>query len=162
MKKIFSIVAVMVMALLPTACLDANLDDIESYHGHEVTGVYGVYHRYIDEDDTIAGSGEPAVQQVQLSSSNVQIDAEAGTVTFDVALPSGLPASQVGKVSKKSLVVSLNISTASVVTPVDGSPALGVPADWTKPNKYKVTAADGSSQVWTVSVANFTGTGWAD
>ncbi|MDE7236705.1 MAG: hypothetical protein K2N66_02660, partial [Paramuribaculum sp.] len=50
------------------------------------------------------------------------------------------------------LVVVLNISTAAVIEPLDGAPALGVPGDWSKPNKYQITAANGKKKVWTVTL----------
>ncbi|WP_410520867.1 DUF5018-related domain-containing protein [Bacteroides cellulosilyticus] len=28
---------------------------------------------------------------------------------------------------------------------------MGKPGDWSKPNKYEITAADGSKKVWTIT-----------
>ncbi|WP_394370918.1 DUF5018-related domain-containing protein [Prevotella illustrans] len=35
---------------------------------------------------------------------------------------------------------------------VGDAPRLGVPADWTSSHQYKVTAANGVSKIWTISV----------
>ena len=56
------------------------------------------------------------------------------------------------KVSLSNLVVYVNVSTAARVTPLDGSPKFGVPADWTREHKYSVMAADGTKKIWTVKV----------
>lgn len=45
-----------------------------------------------------------------------------------------------------------SISTAARLTPLDGAPKLGVPGDWSKPNKYLVTAASGAQKEWTIEV----------
>lgn len=45
-----------------------------------------------------------------------------------------------------NVVVSLNISTAAMIQPIDGAAVLGKPGDWSKPNKYEITAADGSKR----------------
>ena len=52
----------------------------------------------------------------------------------------------------KDIVVMVNLSQGAICEPIDGSTALGVPGDWSKPNKYKVTAADGSVKIWTLKI----------
>ena len=80
------------------------------------------------------------------------IDAEAGTATVTVKPTSNFPADELDKLSDKSLVVCLNISVASIIKPAAGSVRLGVVADWSKPNTYIITAADGSTKEWTVTI----------
>ncbi|MEG0468180.1 MAG: hypothetical protein RR551_07875, partial [Mucinivorans sp.] len=53
---------------------------------------------------------------------------------------------------KANLTGIVWLSTAARIIPLNGSPVLGVPGDWTKPNKYEVTAANGSKSVWTITV----------
>jgi len=48
--------------------------------------------------------------------------------------------------------VIVNISTAAIVSPIEGAPQFGKPGDWSKPNRYKVKAANGDEQIWTVSL----------
>ena len=59
-----------------------------------------------------------------------------------------------GQVSLASLVGKFNISTAAAIEPVEGSPTLGIPGDFSAPRKYRVTAANGASQVWTVHITS--------
>lgn len=50
-----------------------------------------------------------------------------------------------------NIVAAVQISSAAVMTPVEGSPALGTPADWTTPHKYAVKAANGETKMWTIT-----------
>ena len=36
--------------------------------------------------------------------------------------------------------------------PLDGSPKLGAPGDWTSERRYSVMAANGTKKTWTVKV----------
>lgn len=148
-KTIFALLT----AVLTTSCLTANLPDIDTYEGCDIESVSGVYHRYFGTE-TIPAGGELQVKQHQLTVVNdsQEIDKEAGTLTFDVAIPTNLPESERGKVKASNLVVILNISTAALIEPIDGAPSLGVPGDWSKTNRYKVTAANGSVKEWSVTL----------
>lgn len=151
MKKIISILSAFIMALTMTSCLESNLDDIDTYAENDITSVVAVYHRYYVDSDVPAAAGKQ-VMQAQLRVTNVKIDAEAGTVTFNVSTPSNLPASEKGKVSADNLVVIVGISTAAVITPTNGSAEFGKPGDWSKANTYEVQAGDGSKKAWTVTL----------
>ena len=59
---------------------------------------------------------------------------------------SNFPAEERPKFTMSNVVVSLNISTAAMIQPIDGAAVLGKPGDWSKPNKYEITAADGSKK----------------
>ena len=111
-----------------------------------------VCHRYYDDSYIHNGSGEQAVKQANLSVANVQIDKEAGTCTFSVSIPSNFPKDEAGKVRSQALAVIVNISTAAIISPIEGAPQFGKPGDWSKPNRYKVKAANGDEQIWTVSL----------
>lgn len=49
----------------------------------------------------------------------------------------------------------MDISTAAKVIPLRDSPNLGDPIDLTKEHQYQVTAANGSSKVWSIKVTAF-------
>lgn len=152
MKKYFNIIAILFLAICCCSCLDANLEELETFDGKEITGIVGVYHRYYDDSYIHGGSGEQAVKQANLSVADIQIDKEAGTCTFSVSVPGNFPKDEVGKVSNQALVVIVNISTAAIISPIDGAPTLGKAGDWSKPNRYKVKAANGDEQIWTISL----------
>lgn len=153
MKKVINMIAVLLLAVISTSCLESNLDDLDTYKGNDITGVVGVYHRYYGTE-VIPGSGEHKVLQVTLSSSNFQANEEAGTCQFDFKLPSNFPEAQKSEFTPSNIAVILSISSASICKPVEGAPTLGAPGDWSKPNKYEITAANGDKKVWTVT-ANF-------
>lgn len=150
-KYIFFFVAFVASLLSMTSCISNGIDDRELFDGADITGLNGIYYRWIDSSVTNTGSGEPAVKQVTLQR-GITIDAENLTVSLRCKAPSNFPASQAGKLSTSNLVVVLNISTASIIRPIDGSAKLGVPADWSKPNKYLVRAANGTEKIWTVTM----------
>ena len=152
MRKFLSIIAVMLLTVVSTSCLKHDLDELEVYSESDIMSVQGVYWRWLGSDK-IPGSGEQQVLQKQLNVRNSKINKEGATLDFQYQVPSNFPKDQIDQVSASKLVVILNISPAAVIEPIEGSAVLGVPADWSKPNKYKVTAADGSSKIWTVSVS---------
>ena len=49
-------------------------------------------------------------------------------------------------------MVAVGLSTAARISPLNGSPTLGVPGDWSKPNTYVVDAANGTRKNWTIEV----------
>ncbi|MCI5560145.1 MAG: hypothetical protein MR396_01915 [Phocaeicola sp.] len=152
MKKIFQLMMIATLALLSNSCLEKGLKDLEVFEGKEINTVY-VAHRYYGEDK-IPVSGQPVVKQHLLQTKVVEKDAEKGVFTVDVIIPSNLPKSQVGKVVKENLVVMVVLSSAATIEPIGDAPKLGVPGNWSKPNQYTVRAADGSTQVWTITLRN--------
>ena len=54
--------------------------------------------------------------------------------------------------SADNLVVVVTLSAAAKIEPISGFPRLGIPGDWSKPNEYKVTAANGSTKKWTFTI----------
>lgn len=151
MKKILNILMLLLCAAVTTSCLESNLDDLDTYDGADITGLAGVYYRYYGTE-TIPASGEVQVKQVSLNYGNFKSDTDAATCEFACQLPSNFPSSEKANFSLSNVVVVLNISTAAVIKPVDGAPKLGVPGDWSKPNKYEVTAANGDKKTWTCTL----------
>lgn len=151
MKKYLSLFIMSLMTVLFSSCLESNLEELETYSGNEITSIQGVYYRYFSTE-TIPASGEQVVLQTSLTISDTQQDAEAGTMDFTVTLPTDFPESEKGNISSSELVVVVNLSAAAVIEPIGDAPALGTPGDWSKPNQYRVTAADGNEKVWTLSM----------
>ena len=157
MKNIKIAIALLV-GFFSVSCLNHGLEDLETYTGNDIESVPGIYFRYYSED-VHPSNGEQIVKQAALTVSNTEIDAEAGTVVCTVGIPSGFPQDQLYNVSlgyapgdKKSVIVTLRISTAATIKPLDGAPELGTPGDWSTPNRYLVTAANGDTKEWTVSL----------
>lgn len=150
MKKIMNSVLILFAVFLFSSCLNSGLEDLPEYSDALISSVSRVEHRYIS-DEVSNASGQPIVKFATLTHKS-NIDKEAGTVLITVTVPDGFPTAQKSKISTKALVVSLNLSTAARIAPIEGSAALGVPADWSKANKYRVTAADGTKKDWSVSL----------
>ena len=158
--KYLKIAMALMAGFASVSCLKSGLEDLETYTGNDIESIPGIYFRYYSNDIHPA-SGEQVIKQATLSVSNTVIDPDAGTVFCNVSIPSGFPADQRNNVSleykpgdKKSIIVTLRISTAATIKPLDGAPELGTPGDWSKPNRYLVTAADGSTKEWTVTLSN--------
>jgi len=150
MKSIKFIIAAIAVAITCTSCLKSNLKELKTYDGADITACY-VYYRYVDTSIKDPLTGANLVKQTQLSVSKT-IDTNANTVQITATLPANFPAAEKSKISANQLVVAFNLSTAAVIAPTGDSPALGTPADWSKSHKYVVTAANGTTKEWTVSL----------
>lgn len=149
MKFIKTILAMLVMALSFTSCLEHDLEDLPTYEGNDITAGYAWY-RYIGEDK-INASGEPQVIQKQLQKTGQDIDTDAATCNLSFSVPTNFSETERNNVNLNNIVVAVQISSAAVMTPVEGAPTLGAPADWTTPHKYAVKAANGETKIWTIT-----------
>ena len=134
-----------------TSCLKGGLEDLPEYEEADIVGIQRVEYRYYSSNVSNI-DGEYIVKKVTLGS-NATI--EDTTVSIDVTVPvaeGDFTEEERAKVSLDNIAVMASISTAARVTPLDGSPKLGVPGDWSKPNKYLVTAANGNEKEWTIQV----------
>ena len=155
MKKI-TIIFLLVTAIFGfNSCLRWNLEELPSFSDANITSINGVQYRYYSDDITPV-NGDKVVKYEALSFSNTQIDEAKATCSFDVSIPSGFPEQKRNDVNLSELVVIVQISTAARCSPVGNSPAFGVPGDWTKANRYTITAADGTTKEWTVTINKLT------
>ena len=128
-------------------------EDLPAYEEAEITKV-GAYHRFYSGDKD-ALTGENIVAEKELDRTN-DIDSDNGIATAVFTIPAAggkFTEAERSKVSLNNLVVYVNISTAARVTPLDGSPKFGVPADWTQEHNYSVMSADGTKKIWTIKVS---------
>lgn len=150
MKILKFIIAMFVMALSCTSCLESNFEELDTYDGNDITAGYAWY-RY-KGDNKINASGEQQVIQKQLQRTGQVINNDDATCALQFKVPTNFSDAEKNGVNINNIVVAVDISTAAVMSPVDGSPKLGVPADWSTPHKYLVKAADGKTKIWTISV----------
>lgn len=150
MKAIKYILASLAIVMTCSSCLEANLKELDTFTGNLISSTF-VYYRYVDASVTYPLSGAHGIKQAALDVTN-DINNDAGTCVITATVPSNFPADQLSKLSAKELVVAVQVSAAAVVAPMDGSPALGTPSDWSSPHKYVVTAANGDSKEWTITV----------
>lgn len=150
-NRIFSALLFFLTVVLFSSCLNHDLEELPTYDGNDITSVVSVYHRYYS-NTTIPVSNAKKVLQKQLQVTSSNIDKKNKTVSIQVKIPTNFPKEEVDKVNKNNLVVILGISTAAIIAPAPDAPKLGVPGDWSKPNKYVVTAANKSMAEWTVTL----------
>lgn len=146
--KTFNYTIILFLSFILSSCLNGNLEDLPEYNEANITSVSTVRYRYIG---TFPGTTEQAVKDVDLTY-KATIDDKNNSVTINVTVPSSFPSSQLNDLSASKLVVAVGLSTAARVAPVAGSPAFGVPGDWSNTNKYIVTAADKSTKEWVVKL----------
>lgn len=150
-NRIFSALLFFLIVVLFGSCLNHDLEELPTYDGNDITSVVSVYHRYYSNTTILISNAKKVLQnQLQVTSSN--IDKKNKTVSIQVKIPTNFPKEEVDKVNKNNLVVILGISTAAIIAPAPDAPKLGVPGDWSKPNKYVVTAANKSMAEWTVTL----------
>ena len=146
-RYIISLFTAVLSMMCLTGCLTHGIDGPEElFDGADITGLQGVYYRYIDNSGK-----EPAVKQITLAR-GADINTEENTMEIACQAPSNFPDDQLPNLKATELVVVLNISTAAVIEPLDGAPKLGVPGDWSKPNRYQITAANGDKKIWTITL----------
>lgn len=150
MKRYVYTILTLLVLLTFTSCLKGGLEDFPLYEDADITSVSAIRHRYYTDEKSPA-SGELIVREADLSY-DVDIDSEAATVNISVSVPSNFPGEELDKVSVNNLVVVVSISTAARIFPLEGSPYLGVPGNWSKTNSYLVQAADGTEKIWKITV----------
>ena len=156
MKKFLRILAAFFLAVISTSCLESNLEDLPEFSDKNITGLNNVYYRYISTEFH-EGTQDYKVKQVRIANGNWEVlknDDETGEAEaqFDIQFSSSFEQFK-GKLDmSKDIVVMVNLSQGAICEPIEGSTVLGAPGDWSKPNKYKVTAADGSVKIWTLKI----------
>jgi hypothetical protein len=153
LKNILCTLPLWIMACMLTSCLTMGLEDLPAFEEAEITDVRFEY-RFKDPNSTWI-DGDQVVKWVNLTVQNRVIDSSSGTITCTLQVPAAdatFTETIRSQVSLSNVVGKFYLSTAASIAPMDGAPTLGIPGDFSAPRKYKVTAADGSTKVWTVQV----------
>ena len=143
------------------SCLYQDLPELPVYKDAAIenNGI-NFEHRYLDPIKV--SGGQPVVQVKTLTTTSViKLKKDTGAATDSVIATISIPApdptisfssAERSKISLRSLVCYLNVSTAATVAPVGDAPRLGTIGDYSVPREYMITAADGTSNKWTVKV----------
>ena len=153
MKKFLNIFAALLLAVVSTSCLKHDLEELDVYSGCDITRVDCAYRWK-------TGEIHPGTQSEKVN--QVYVSAYSRTYVTDESDPSkgictirysktNIP-EQYRSVAETEMVVYVTISTAATMKPINGAPALGIPADWTADHEYEVTAADGTKKIWKIVV----------
>lgn len=152
--KIGIIAGLLLMTCSLTSCLRHDLPAYPLWNGDLITNAYLEY-RYNSGQD-YWGNPVVAYQRMQV---NASIDTTNNTVTLDVTVPpaSGSFSDSIrNMVTQSTLWPYFDISTAATMASSGTSPKPGFETDFTKPQTYVITAADGQKRNWTVIVKSFT------
>ncbi|WP_277132405.1 MULTISPECIES: DUF5018-related domain-containing protein [Bacteroides] len=148
--NIWRLSAFMVCMLLTlSSCLEAGLDELESYDDAEITG-FKFEHRW---EQAMNGGNNTQLGVVSLPT---DVKIEGNTISCTITVPeAGNPSfftEEIRNSVKLEKIVGIaTISTASTIYPLDGAPVLGKWGDFSKACKYKVVAADGrTTKEWVI------------
>jgi hypothetical protein len=153
MKKFLNIFAALLLAVVSTSCLKHDLEELDVYSGCDITRVDCAYRWKTGEIHP--GTQSEKVNQVYVSAYSRtyvtdESDPSRGVCTIRYS-KTNIP-QQYRSVAETEMVVYVTISTAATMKPINGAPALGIPADWTADHEYEVTAADGTKKIWKIVV----------
>ena len=153
MIKFFNIFAALLLADVSTYCMKHDLEELDVYSGCDITRVDCAYRWKTGEIHPGTQSGK--VNQVYVSAYSRtyvtdESDPSRGVCTIRYS-KTNIP-EQYRSVAETEMVVYVTISTAATMKPINGAPALGIPADWTADHEYEVTAADGTKKIWKIVV----------
>ena len=128
-----------------------NLEELPVYESAEISNLRFEY-RWWDEN----------IKQMRVVEMGVNntINTEDNEITSIITVPAttDIFTQEIrDKVTLTNLAASLDISTAASVKPTNGSPALGIPGDFSKKEfTYLVTAADGiTKKEWKIIISEF-------
>jgi hypothetical protein len=141
-------------ATLFSSCLKSNLPTFPLDNGDYINNVYLEY-RY-ESGQTYDGQPVVAYQRLTV---NQTIDSANNTISLAVTVPqaSGSFSDSIRNlVSQSELWSYFDISTAATMSSVGTTPKPGFSTDFTKPQTYQVTAANGNKRTWTVIISSFT------
>ena len=157
MKKYILSLFVALATLTLSSCLDGNLESLPTFDDAEISNVRYADYRWKSSTETVLGGEAATYKQVLNVEESKKVSDGNIEVKISVPLASGNFTSSVrSQVNVKNIALAVTISTAARIEPIDGAPTLGIPGDWSKPNKYRVTAADGKTKKeWTITVTNF-------
>jgi len=153
MKKFLNILAAMLLAVVSTSCLKHDLEELDVYSGCDITRVDCAYRWKTGEMHP--GTQSEKVNQVYVSAYSRTYETDASDPSRGVCTilysKTNIP-EQYRSIAESEMVVYVTISTAATMKPINGAPALGIPADWTADHEYEVTAADGTKKIWKIVV----------
>ena len=153
MKKFLNIFAALLLAVVSTSCLKHDLEELDVYSDCDITRVDCPYRWKTGEIHP--GTQSEKVNQVYVSAYSRtyvtdESDPSRGVCTIRYS-KTNIP-EQYRSTAETEMVVYVTISTAATMKPINGAPALGIPADWTADHEYEVTAADGTKKIWKIVV----------
>lgn len=150
--KHIKFIIILFVAVLFSSCLKHDLDDLPAFDEAEIVEFKFEY-RWLEKN------GE--YDQLRVKQLNVvnPEETEPNVIKCEIVVPdedADFPIDIRDQVSLSNIVGYAEISNAATIKPIGDSPVLGKVADFSAESfDYKVTAADGSSEIWTVEIVSF-------
>lgn len=146
--------------MLLSSCLKKNVEEIEEFDNNNISNIAGVWFRYVTTGGTSTTSSGEVLRKVELNNISSTINNDTKTIDLKVApstsIMNQIPANIRNELTLKNIAVVVTLPTAARIAPIGDSPKLGVNGDWSKPNKYIVTAANGNQAEWTINFKEIT------
>lgn len=145
--------SLLLVTTMMSSCLKKGLPDYPEWDGANIDNVY-VEYRYNGPDQF---GGQPVVAIKKLDVVKT-VDEPTATIKLAISVPAASGSFSIAereKVAQNNLWVYTDISTAATIAPVAGTPKLGDPTNLSIPQKYVVTAANGTKKTWTIIVTSF-------
>lgn len=151
MKTIYIFFSLLVLVIIQSSCLRANLDELDTYDLNEITNVRFEY-RWWDEN-----LKKLRVQEMEVEK---DIDSEKREINCSIIVPQpnqNFTSSIRKDVSINKLAINVDISTAARIYPEGNSPVMGVfPSDFSdRKFSYKVVAGNGNIVTWVINIVDF-------
>lgn len=144
MKKIYLIL--MILTILTPGCINWGLEELPTYQEADILD-FDFEYRYTVKNDN-------GVEQLAVKTLNTDATISGNTVNNNVTVPApsgSFTENIAAQVSLTNIIGYVKLSTAALIEPLEGAPELGTKGDYSKTLKYKVTAANGETKIWTVN-----------
>lgn len=154
MKTIVNLFAIVCLGVIGTSCLKDDLGGSFNSSLAEMTD-FRLHFKWqdttVDKQRTNEEFTRITIKVVQMNYTK-KVDAAARTLQITPSFPSDFPIKYKRKASLTYLWGVAYISSAATIAPLNGSPRLGTPGDYSKPVSYEITAANGNKKTWTITV----------
>lgn len=142
----------LMLLCIPFIITSCDWAELPEYEEAEISAVQFYYRWAGDSKDPI--TGEPIMEEQRLNTTN-KVNSEAGIIDVSVSVPAAngdFTEAIRNEITVNKLWGQVTISTAARIFPIEGSPILGTPGDWSKENKYEVMAGDGTIKKWVIRI----------
>jgi hypothetical protein len=152
MKNILKLGSLFALPFLFTSCLKKDLPAANNSSLNNITDCYLVY-KYtdtvVDNKGTVNENARATVHTITLDR---VVTISNDTVYMTPKFPANFPQKEKAKVTLTNIWCVVNVPDAAVVQPMNGSPKLGTPGNYSSPVSYAVIAANGTEKKWVISV----------
>ena len=135
------------LVFLSTSCITWGLDELPTAEGADITQINFEYR--------FSSTNVNGFEQLEYKTLNTETQFNGTDIncTITIPEPSGVFTAEIAsQINLTNIVGYCDISDAAHIESINGAPVLGIVADWSQPNSYKVTAANGNSKTWTITV----------